>query len=415
MKAATSSEERYVKKRIRRARLERIAYCLCHIFPIQQNKVVLWTLEGKGGFACSPKYIAQELLRRNREGTNWTLYWLNGGNKNFPQEIKPVKDSLWSRAYHLSTARFWVGNTRTFLGTAKRKGTSYIMVWHGSIALKPIGLYRGNKFSKIARLVSEADSKLIDVALSGSRWCSQTWRDGLIYDGKIVEAGTPRCDILFNGVEKCHTELRERYGLPQDARICLYAPTFRGGSQGTKRSVNTEPISLDLQGLLCTLEKRFGGSWYLFLRLHPQLAASLEKMPLPEEQLAADKNSGSRLIDVSQLPDMAEIMAATDCIVTDYSTIIFEGFLTGQPGFIYADDFDEYVADRGKLMFSAEEIPFPVARTNSELFQNIQDFDEAAYRSRCETFRRKTGIIDDGNASRRAVDVMEKIAKREKI
>ena len=172
MEAKSSSERSYVAKRLRKAALERMAYLLCHIFPVRRRKVVLWTLEGKGGFSCSPKYIALELLRRNREcGEKWKLYWLAGGTtEGFPSEITLVKDTLWRRAFHLSTAHFWIGNTRTFLGTVKRKKTVYIMAWHGSISLKPIGLYRGEKLSGIARLVSEADSALIDVALSGSRW-----------------------------------------------------------------------------------------------------------------------------------------------------------------------------------------------------------------------------------------------------
>ena len=77
----------------------------------------------------------------------------------------------------------------------------------------------------------------------------------------------------------------------------------------------------------------------MFLRLHPQVAAIMNKLPV--------SSNNNRLIDVSQSPDMAEIMAATGWIITDYSTVIFEGFLTGQPGFIYADDFDEYVEERG--------------------------------------------------------------------
>ena len=422
MSASQSGEERYIRKRLRRAAAVSLAFRLCRIFPVRKGKVVLWTLEGKGGFACSPKYIALELLRRNREeGSAWKLYWIAGGTAassgraEFPPEITLVRDTFWSRVWHLSTAQFWVGNTRTPLGTKKRRGTCYLMAWHGSIALKPIGLYRGEKFSRIARLVSEADSKLIDIALSGSRWCTRMWRKGLLYDGRIEETGNPRCDVLLAGAAEKRRQLRDACGIPQDAEICLYAPTFRGGSQSTLRSVDAAPISLDLAGLLDALEKRFGGTWYLFLRLHPQLAAALEHMPLPEKLGAAGGLLAGRIVDVTGRPDMAEIMAATDCLITDYSTVIFEGFMTGQPGFIYADDFDAYTADRGTLMFAADEIPFPVARTNSELFRHIQTFDAGQYKTRCAQFKERMGMVDDGSASRRAADIMEKIARGESV
>ena len=396
-----TEEEKYIHKRKLKALRESLVYRMCHVFPVKSNKIVMWTFEGGGGYACSPKYIAEEILRRNELGqTDYVIYWLvKDMNKSFPDGIIKVKDSIWNRAYHLSTARFWVSNTRTFLGTFKRKETTYIQTWHGSISLKPIGKLRGNLFSKMAYIVSESDSDLMDYAISGSRWCTKMWPDGLVYNGKILEIGSPRCDVLIDSVKEKHEQLRMEYHIPKDAKICLYAPTFRGGSQDTKRSVNTEPVSIDFIRLISTLEKCFGGTWYVFLRLHPQLAAQLEELPV------SAKND--RMIDVSQRPDMAEIMAATDCIITDYSTVIFEGFLTGQPGFIYADDLDEYVADRGKLMFDLDEIPFTVARDNDTLMKNIESFNKERYEITRTEFIKKTGIVEDGHASERVVDLIE--------
>ena len=54
----------------------------------------------------------------------------------------------------------------------------------------------------------------------------------------------------------------------------MYAPTFRGGSQGTDRKLDTgDEFAPDYGKLLHALEDRFGGEWYVFLRLHPQLTA----------------------------------------------------------------------------------------------------------------------------------------------
>lgn len=394
------SEKIYIFKRKLKAFLGSLPYYVCRIFPIKKNKVVVWTFETKGGYACSPKYIAEEMLRRNELGeTEWSIYWLvDDLNKDFPSQISKVKSSLWSRAYHMSTAKYWVSNTRTFYEARKRKGTLYFQTWHGSVALKPIGKYRGEKFSNIAYLVSKHDSDMIDFLLSPSDWCTKTWRDGLIYDGDIVETGAPRNDVLINNVVQKHKEFREAYHLPQNARICLYAPTFRSGSQSTKRSVSSEPITLDFQKLITVLEKRFGGTWYIFLRLHPQLASIMDGFPI-----VGDKQ---RLIDVSKRPDMAEIMAATDAIITDYSTVVFEGFLTGQPGFIYADDLGDYIADRGQLMFQLDEIPFSVSQNNDELMLNIEKFDIVAYQRKAKEFIKEIISFDDGLASKRVVDLM---------
>ncbi len=393
-----NKENRYIIKRKIKALFYSIPFYLFRVFPIKKNRIVMWTFEGQGGYACCPKYIAEEIIKRNKNTNNKPveIVWiLSDLDKKFPSRIKKVKDTWLHRAYYMTTARFWIGNTRTFLGTKKRKGTIYIQTWHGTISLKPIGKYRGEKFSKIAYIVSKADSDLIDYLISGSDYCTKMWRDGLLYDGEILQLGTARCDVLFNGVEEKHKQLRDEYNLPQDSKICVYAPTFRGGSQSTNRNVNAEEVTLDFDRLINTLEKKFGGVWYVFLRLHPQVAAIMNRLPVD--------SSNERLIDVSQRPDMAEIMAATDCIITDYSTVIFEGFLTGQPGFIYADDFDEYVEDRGKLMFRPDEIPFSIARTNDELEYNVKGFSFDGYINKVEFFMTQHEVLEDGHACERVV------------
>ena len=313
-------------------------------------------------------------------------------------EIEKVKNTLWNRAYHLSTARIWLSNTRSFYGTKKRKKQCYIQTWHATICIKPIGKYRGNLFPKMAYLVSAYDSKLIDYVLSGSTWCDHMYRDGLIYDGEIVKTGTPRCDVLFNQREEKYQQMRREYGLSKEAKIILYAPTFRGGSQSKNRSVNSEESTVDFRGLIDALQKRFGGVWYIFLRLHPQLAAKME-------QIKTGQISDS-LIDVTQRSDMNEIIAGTDAFLTDYSSAIFEASMIGIPGFIYADDLEEYIADRGDLFFDMYKLPFPVALNNEELLENIRKFDKEEYKKRTETFMEEVGMFEDGKASERVVDLI---------
>ena len=110
-----SSEEKYIRMRRFQAFRRSLAYYICRVFPIKKTKIVMWTFEGSGGYACSPRYVAEEILRRNRLGeTNFEIVWLvEDLKKEFPAEIKKVKNTLWSRAYHLSTAKCWVANTRS--------------------------------------------------------------------------------------------------------------------------------------------------------------------------------------------------------------------------------------------------------------------------------------------------------------
>ena len=78
-----------------------------------------------------------------------------------------------------------------------------------------------------------------------------------------------------------------------------------------------------------------------------------------------------------------------------------------QPGFLFVEDEQEYVEDRGELMFQLEELPFPVAYDMDELGRQIADFDQSRYEERVERFMGGIGVFEDGNASSRVVDFME--------
>lgn len=399
-KTGSFQESMYIAKRKARAFFYYLAFCACRIFPVDKKKIVMWTFECGGGYGCSPKYVAEEILKRNRDSrTDFKIIWLlDDIEKEFPGEIQKVKSTFLNRVFHLSTAGTWVSNTRAFYGTGKRKNQTYIQTWHATICIKPIGKWRGERLPHMAYLVSTYDSGLIDYVLSGSDWCSHMYRDGLIYDGEIVKTGTPRCDVLLHERKEKRIEIRQNYGMEEHARILLYAPTFRGGSQKGDRSVNTEEATVDFGRLIEAMEDRFGGIWYVLLRLHPQLAAKMDGVKVD--------GVSERLIDVSQHPDMNEILAGTDAFLTDYSSAIFEAAMAGMPGFIYADDLEEYVADRGDLFFDMRKLPFPVALDNDELTENIRNFDEDAYEQKRKQFMEEMGVFEDGCASERVVDLI---------
>lgn len=401
------SEKLYILKRRVKAFFYSLVFYVNRIYPIERNKIIFWTFEGSRGFCCNPQYIAEEILKRNQnDGSNWRLIWLvDDMYLEFPKGIEKIKNTLWNRAYQLSTAGFWVGNTRTFYGTKKRKGQIYIQTWHGTICIKPIGKYRGDLFPRIAYLVSKADSKLTDYVLSGCDWCDIHYRDGLVYDGKIIRTGTPRCDILMNSDRRLDMRgiIRRKYGVPNNSKILLYAPTFRGGSQNTRRNVAKEEADIDFKELIDALERRFEGEWYIFTRLHPQLAAR-------NEHYCVDISS-RKIIDVTFHLDMNELIAASDAFISDYSSAIFEAAILRMPCFIFADDLDEYIENRGDLFFDMNQLPFPIAQKNEELIRNILRFDLKNYVKNVDKFMEQQGVVEDGGASKRVADLIENSKK----
>ncbi len=401
---SNQEEEKSIRGRKRKARRINLFYHMLRVFPVKMGKIVFTTFEGDGGFCCNPRYIAEELLHRNENKKNYEMIWLvNNMNRQFPEGIRKIKNTFWNRAFHLVTAQIWVDNSRKAYGTAKRKNQLYIQTWHGALEFKPVGMFRGRLFPKIAYLISKYDSKLVDYVLSNSEWCTNRYPYMLLYRGEVLKTGSPRCDIFITKRKKLYRRVRELYQIPEDGKIAMYAPTFRGGGQKGKRQVYSENPTLDFENLMKILHEKFGGTWYVFLRLHPQLSAKMKGIPIEE--------SSKYILDVSQADDMNELLAAADIFITDYSSAAFDAVNMYMPVFLYMDDLQEYVRERGKLMWNLDKLPFPASETNEELGKAITEFDQELYNEKVHMFLEKHNVLEDGHASERVADVIEKFIR----
>lgn len=411
------NERHYIIYRKIKAAFRSAAFFLCRIFPIDNKLISVCTFEGKGGFGCNPKYIVQEL---HKEDPNLKFVWLVNkvGEHKFPEYIKEVPNTLWSSAYWLTRSKVWIDNYRKPLGTVKRKGQYYINTWHGCVGFKPIGLWRGDKFSKIAYLVSKNDSDMIDRLIVSNDWSAEVFVKGMVYDGKILKLGQAREDVMSYDRKEVRTSVRKNYKLPSDSRIVLYAPTYRESGMKTNRQVFSEQTSIDINLLKKSLHDKFGGEWFVLEKLHPQLAAT---------QHVSDPS----VIDVSKEDDTNWLIAASDAVVTDFSSVGFEAGAYGIPVFLYMDDIEEYMGDRGKLCFEIHEddtitnnkqmapdfdveVPFVVIRNNREMEEKISSFDISNYLKQTEQMTKQLRWVKTGVASYKISDIIIKFIQEEK-
>ena len=139
------------------------------IFPIDRKKIVVSNFRGKG-YGDNPKYIIENLRKRKE---TYKIYWLvEDKNEKMPEEIHVVKINSIASLYHLSTAKIWIDNCRKSPYITKRKKQYYIQTWHGAIGFKKIEK-EAPGLTEEYRLASLNDSKMIDILLSGSQWCTE--------------------------------------------------------------------------------------------------------------------------------------------------------------------------------------------------------------------------------------------------
>jgi CDP-glycerol glycerophosphotransferase len=123
-----------------------------------------------------------------------------------------------------------------------------------------------------------------------------------------------------------------------------------------------------------------------------------------ETPLALLVESG-RVRDVSLYPSTNELCIASDALITDYSSVMFDYALLDQPIAVYAYDYETYRRTRGVNFDLLDEPPGFVATTPGELLEGFRSgevWGEQAAKARAE-FRRKFCEFDDGRASERVV------------
>lgn len=359
--------------------------------PLQPNKIVFCNRHGKG-YGDSPKYIAEEIMRRN---LNYEMVWLVRkeylDTKEFPSQIKVVQYNSVESLLDILTAKIFFNNDfRDHFFRIKRKGQVYIQTWHGGIALKKISLDVNQTQEFIENTKMEAEK--IDYMISNSTFCTQMFRRAFAYDGEILEVGTPRCDSLFNKelVEQANRKVREYFKIDGDTKIVLYAPTFRDNRR-------TNVFDINYEGLMKSLSEQFGGKWKVIVRLHPYITDFSDFMFYTDD-----------ILNGTDHDDVYELLSAADVLVTDYSSLMFEFSFMRKPVFLYMPDLEEYFIERG-FYFEIEDLPYEIGRTNEEVFEKIRKFDKDIYNERVEEFLNKLGLCENGDASKKTVDLITKI------
>ena len=208
----------------------KVAIWLCRHSRLHQNKVIFWSDDLKN-YGCNPKYLTEYLAKQTEKKLD--LVWVfNESAKTpirLPDGVRTVRYFSLKYLYELHTAKFIVCNARMSpaLYFHKRRGQVYIQTWHSSMRLKMIEGDANLPESYVE--IAKADSANIDLLISGSAYSTQIFRRAFWYDGRILESGTPRCDILLCPDAERQERTREALGIPKNVKTILYAPTFRKG------------------------------------------------------------------------------------------------------------------------------------------------------------------------------------------
>ncbi|MEP6639497.1 MAG: CDP-glycerol glycerophosphotransferase family protein [Chloroflexota bacterium] len=294
--------------------------------------------------------------------------------------------------YFLATSRVFIVDDYFFpiYVIRPRVGTRIIQTWHACGAFKKVGYSLHDKsfgadeeLTRRVRIHSNYDVCLVASEASAPHYAEAFGQPLERFEWRL---GIPRTDVFFGEERLARTRaaIRQRYGLTNGRRVILYAPTFRGDT------ITHAHATDDLE--MGVLRSALGEDHVLLVRLHPFVRSRTVIGP----ELAGFA------IDVSDYPDINELMLVSDVLVTDYSSAIFEYALLGRPMVFFAPDYEAYERERGFYFDYRTGVPGPIFEATESLAAYLRTgvFDLA----RVERFREASFDVADGESTPRFTD-----------
>lgn len=369
------------------------------VFPINKNIIIFESNVGRN-YTGNPKAVYEEMVKRELDKKYHCVYILEDTNVHLPGNAELVKRLRFRYFYYMAVAGIWVSDSRFPEFIQKRNGVKYIQTWHGT-PLKKLALdmdcvhmdgetsladYK-DKFRK--------NSQTWDFLISQNRFSTEVFQRCFDFQKEMLETGYPRNDVLFhNNTESYVTGLKERYGIRSDAKIVLYAPTWRDNEfYGNNRYKFNQALDYDL------LERELSDEYVFLVKCHYLVQDTIDWSKYKGFVYAFDSHT-----------DIADLYLIADYLITDYSSVMFDYSILKRPMFFFAYDLTQYEEElRGFYFDYMKEIPGPVSQTTEELVAAIKNYRPEEWVNKYQAFSEKFNTFDHGDAAKSVVALIESL------
>jgi CDP-glycerol glycerophosphotransferase len=372
-----------------------------------RDVVVYECFDGRS-YSDSPRAIHEELCRRQAPFEH--LWVVQDAAFEVRATARPLRHGSQEYYEALARARYVVANDYWPRWFVRRPGQTCLQTWHGG-PLKHAGLALADR-PKAVRAYRRALSQRPEnweLVLSPAPLSTPVIRSAFPV-GDVLETGLPRTDLLFApDRERVAEEVRARLGI-SGRRVVLYAPTYLDHLEYRSlerldlvREVSVfaadsgygdayrQPELLDL----VALREGLDDDHVVLFRKHRRV---LDRLP---------PRAAASVLDVSEYPDVMELLLVADILVTDYSSIVFDYISTGRPIVFFTPGLADYRDDVRGFSIDFEAVaPAPLLATTDEVVDAVRDPEavRAGYRERYEAFAASYCALTDGQASKRVVD-----------
>ncbi|MBK5210992.1 MAG: CDP-glycerol glycerophosphotransferase family protein [Coriobacteriia bacterium] len=208
--------------------------------------------------------------------------------------------------------------------------SKFIQVWHSAGAFKRMGFARMEHEGSTIR-GSLTHRNYTDVIVSSEGVVDNFAEAFGIDRQRIHPIGVPRTDIFFDEKykQRKRDELRQKCGIKDGRKTVLFAPTYRGNDVNSAYYPNG---FIDFNALAQAL----GSDYVIVIKFHPFI----------KQDVHIQQENEHRIIDMSEIREINDLLFMADVLITDYSSVIFEYALLNKPVIFYTPDREEYTRKR---------------------------------------------------------------------
>ena len=343
-------------------------------------------------YSCNPKYLY--LYISEKFGDSYKYVWELKTSAKFDQTVKIANNKI-KIIFEIMTSKYIIDNVSVFWWIPLRKNQIVVETWHGGGAYKHVGsMFIVNK-GKLKTFQSRMEAEKITYYLSSCKKFTEIQSvSKQVSVHKFLNTGLPRNALFFYAekVFKLRRKVLDYFNISADTKILLYAPTYRGDGGFKSKNAEKGLCEPNYSFLKETIEKKYGCRWKLLYRGHNYDYEVMNHLP-------------DFVIDATKYEDMQELLCATDVLLTDYSSSMWDYSLTKKPCFLYAPDVQQYIENRG-FYTDPFSWPFPLAQNDMELAQNILKFNQTAYEEAVDKHFSNLGSYENKDACQKVLDAI---------
>lgn len=361
---------------------------LLKLFVKPDDSLILFNSFGGKKYDDSPKEIF-ELMRKDSRFKDYKFVWAFHEPEKFNiKDAENIKTDTLRYFITALKARCWITNSSIERGLSfKGKKTYYFNTWHGTPLKK-----MGTDISSDNKSFSMKGNSIVDTMMAQSDFEADIFSRVFGIDrNKFLMCGLPRNDRLANYTVGERRNIREKLNIPQDKKVILYAPTFREYERDSKLNcVLKPPMNIKLW------EDELKQEFCLLFRAHYEVG---KVMQIEENDF---------IKNMTAYPSLDELMIASDILVSDYSSIIFDYCVMDKSVSLFCYDYDLYKEKRG-MYFDIRNF-FQNGTNEKDVIEHLKNMDTDNELIRIKTFREKY-LNCYGNASKASLDCIYKNIK----